>query len=141
MKIYFAGSIRGGREDAKLYEKIINHISLHGEVLTEHVGNDALTQKGENNNPDAFIYERDMAWLSLADIVIAEVSTPSLGVGYELGVAEALKKPVLCLYRQEDKKQLSAMIKGNKFFLCKNYTDLPTAKSIINSFIIKLKHQ
>ena len=41
MKIYFAGSIRGGREDAKLYKKIIHHISCHGEVITEHVGNDS----------------------------------------------------------------------------------------------------
>ena len=95
----------------------------------------------ENKNPDEFIYDRDIAWLSLADVVIAEVSTPSLGVGYELGVAEALKKPILCLYRQEGKKQLSAMINGNKNFLCQNYIDFSTAKSIINSFIIKLKIQ
>ena len=141
MKIYFAGSIRGGREDAKLYKKIINYISCHGEVLTEHVGNDGLTPQGENKNPDEFIYDRDIAWLSLADVVIAEVSTPSLGVGYELGVAEALKKPILCLYREDEKKQLSAMINGNKNFICQNYVDFSTAKLIINSFIIKLKNQ
>ena len=61
MKIYFAGSIRGGREDAKLYKKIINHILCHGEVLTEHVGNDSLTRQGENKNSDKFIYDRDIA--------------------------------------------------------------------------------
>ena len=38
-KIYFAGSIRGGREDAKLYQRIISHISTSNKVLTEHIGN------------------------------------------------------------------------------------------------------
>ena len=44
MKIYFAGSIRGGRDDVKLYQQIINFISGYGEVLTEHVGNENLTK-------------------------------------------------------------------------------------------------
>ena len=48
MKIYFAGSIRGGRDDADRYYDIINHLKKYGDVLTEHVGNDALTCSGEN---------------------------------------------------------------------------------------------
>lgn len=39
MKIYFAGSIRGGRKDAGLYKKIIDYLGKYGEVLTEHIGN------------------------------------------------------------------------------------------------------
>ena len=39
-KVYFAGSIRGGRADAGLYQKMIEHIKARGNnVLTEHVGN------------------------------------------------------------------------------------------------------
>jgi hypothetical protein len=37
MKIYFAGSIRGGREDAALYLEIIEYLKTFGEVLTEHI--------------------------------------------------------------------------------------------------------
>jgi nucleoside 2-deoxyribosyltransferase len=47
---------------------------------------------------EVFIYERDVAWLRESDFVIAEVTQPSLGVGYELGFAEAISKPILCLY-------------------------------------------
>jgi len=34
--------------------------------------------------------------------VVAEVTIPSLGVGYEIGRAVALGKRVLCLYRARD---------------------------------------
>ena len=38
MKIYFAGSIRGGREEEETYLKFIEHLATYGQVLTEHVG-------------------------------------------------------------------------------------------------------
>lgn len=36
-KIYFAGSIRGGRVDAALYQRIIQYINKTDVVLTEHI--------------------------------------------------------------------------------------------------------
>ena len=36
-KIYFAGSIRGGRADAKLYHDLIQEMQKTDIVLTEHV--------------------------------------------------------------------------------------------------------
>lgn len=36
-KIYFAGSIRGGRQDADLYLRIVEQLKIYGTVLTEHV--------------------------------------------------------------------------------------------------------
>ena len=49
MKIYFAGAIRGGREDAQLYKDIIAYLTEKGQVLTEHVGNMDLSWKGETS--------------------------------------------------------------------------------------------
>ena len=83
-------------------------------MLTEHVGSSELTTIGETNRSDREIFMRDMEWLQSADLVIAEVTTPSLGVGYELGIAEKVKIPVLCLYRPIKGKRLSAMISGNE---------------------------
>ena len=139
MKIYFAGSIRGGRDDAKLYEKIINHIGNHGIVLTEHIGNKNISNQGERKIIDKDIYARDMHWLASAEIMIAEVSTPSLGVGYELGIANELNKPTLCLYQKNRKIRLSAMISGNDALDCRYYDNLSDAMSIIDDFIIKQK--
>ncbi|MEZ4526596.1 MAG: hypothetical protein R2941_11810 [Desulfobacterales bacterium] len=45
MKIYFAGSIRGGRDDVEIYRKLIAFLKSFGQVLTEHVGDTGLTER------------------------------------------------------------------------------------------------
>lgn len=112
MKIYFAGSIRGGRQDAGLYEQIIQFLKTFGEVLTEHVGDPELTSAGDDGPNDQFIHDRDLEWLQSADVIVAEVTAVSMGVGYEIGRAVEMGKPVLCLFREGAKHNLSAMIAG-----------------------------
>ena len=138
MKIYFAGAIRGGRNDAKIYEKIITYLGNIGRVLTEHVGDQDLGNMGEKGGIDMAIHKRDIKWLQSADAVVAEVTTPSLGVGYELGIAEKLKKPVLCLYRTSKTKYISAMVKGNNKLECHEYQNLTEALSCIDAFFQEL---
>ena len=135
MKIYFAGAIRGGREDAQLYKKLIAYLKEKGQVLTEHIGSTDLSWEGETSRKDEEIYNRDIEWLKSADIVIAEVTNPSLGVGYELAIAEKLQIPTLCLYRTEKGKSLSAMIQGNKTFTCKKYKTILNVQQSIDDFI------
>ena len=135
MKIYFAGAIRGGRKDVQLYEKLIAYLNEKGQVLTEHIGSTYLNREGETSSKDEEIYYRDIKWLKSADIVVAEVTTPSLGVGYELGIAEKLNIPVLCLYRPDKGNRLSAMVHGNAIFTCKEYTVFIEAKKWIDEFI------
>ena len=134
MKIYFAGSIRGGRDDAEIYYALIDFLRSFGRVLTEHVGDPGLTEKGDDGPDDRSIYDRDMEWLTGCDRVVAEVSTPSLGVGYELGRATALRKPVLCLYRQRPGRTLSAMIAGCDEIETCAYTSLEDAENKISAF-------
>ena len=139
MKIYFAASIRGGRKDQNKYNELIRFLSSKVEVLTEHVGDSSLEQTGEQNLSDKEIYERDLEWLESTDAVIAEVTNPSLGVGYELGIAEKLGKPVLCLFDDSDhNRTLSAMISGNHKIATFRYTSLDQAKEEIISFIHSL---
>ena len=135
MKIYFAGAIRGGREDAQYYKDIIAYLSEKGQVLTEHVGNMDLNRKGETSRNDENIFNRDIEWLKSANVVVAEVTTPSLGVGYELGIAEKADIPILCLYRKIEGKSISAMILGNKIFNCGCYATLKEVMSHIDKFI------
>ena len=135
MKIYFAGAIRGGREDAQLYKKLIAYLKEKGQVLTEHIGSTDINREGETSSKDEEIYNRDIKWLQSADIVVAEVTTPSLGVGYELGIAEKLNIPVLCLYRPDEGNRLSAMVSGNAIFTCREYTVFIEAQKWIDDFI------
>ena len=135
MKIYFAGSIRAGRDDQELYQRLILGLQLHGQVLTEHVGDPSLTQWGDDGPSDQDIYDRDMDWLADADLVVAEVSIPSLGVGYELGRAESLGKPTLCLYRERDGRRLSAMLSGNPEMTVCRYQTVEEALNHIHAFL------
>src|ERR1043165_3643736 len=98
MTIYFAGSISGGRGDQAIYEQIITLLKDHGTVLTEHFGNPNLTSSGEDLG-DRVIHDRDIDWLRQADVLGAEVTPPSLGVGYEIGRAVEWGTRVVCLHR------------------------------------------
>ena len=131
-KIYFAGSIRAGRGDADIYSSLISHLKSYGKVLTEHVGN-ITNEHGETNLTDGDIYRRDMDWLAESDVLVAEVSTPSLGVGYEIKEAERLGKKALCLYRPQEGKRLSAIISGSGIEV-RNYSSLEEATGILDSF-------
>lgn len=131
MKIYFAGSIRGGREDSDLYAQIIDMLKNYGEVLTEHIADKNITHMGQTEMTVEEIYNKDMAWLKEANIVIAEVTQVSLGVGYEIGHAESLGKKIICLYRPTEDKKLSAMISGNKNCQVVNYQNTQELKEIL----------
>jgi len=125
MKIYFAGSIRGGRQNQENYFKIIKHLQEYGEVLTKHIGGKDLSDFGEEDISDQEIYKRDISWLKESDVVVAEISTPSLGMGYEIAKAEEFGKKVICLYEKPEKgKRISAMMAGNKNIILKEYNDL-----------------
>tara|TARA_Y100001958_G_C21125747_1_gene468561 strand:- start:221 stop:637 length:417 start_codon:yes stop_codon:yes gene_type:complete len=124
MKIYFAGSIRGGRDDVEIYSKIIKILNGYGEVLTEHLGDKELTEVGESTLSDNQIHDRDMKWLLESDLMVAEVTNPSLGVGYEIGRAIEANKKIFCLFRKISKNRLSAMISGAKHVNIINYDNL-----------------
>ena len=113
-KVYFAGSIRGGRADADLYREMIEYIKETADVLTEHVGKKDVFEL-EKDVTDFDIYEQDTAWIRACDLLIAECTCPSLGVGYELAYAEKCGQPCYLFY-DRTKTQLSAMLTGDPYF-------------------------
>lgn len=134
MKIYFSGSIRGGRQDAKLYNQLIEEIKKYGDVLTEHVGSSEISEEPS----DQEIHDQDMKWLNEADILIGEVTTPSLGVGYEIGRAVELNKKVFCLYRKQNNKSVSAMINGSHSIECYEYSTIKEAQNLIKQIFSRI---
>lgn len=135
MKIYFAGSIRGGRDDVDIYNAIIKLLQDMGHsVLTEHIGLASLTSSGEKKTEQE-IFERDMAWVREADAIVAEVTNPSLGVGYELGQAEAMGKKIICLFRETGERSLSAMIAGNQKLVVFRYKEIDELSDILKSSV------
>lgn len=134
MKIYFACSIRGGRDDAELYGELAQHIKSRATLLTEIFADNKLTAEGMNK-PNADIWATDIAWVKESDAIIAEVTNPSLGVGYEIAKAEEWNKPVLALFREDGTRKLSAMIEGSPNTHTAYYTTLAEAQQAIEAFI------
>ena len=102
--------------------------------MTEHIGDPKLSAQGELNITDDEIYERDMRWLKESDIVVADVSVPATGVGYEIAYAEILGKKVLCLYYGDAEKKISGMISGNRNLTVKTYKTAEDLERIFNEF-------
>ena len=138
MKIYFSAPIRGDRSDVIIYKDIIDYLKKYGEVLTEHVGNETINQSGEIYISDEEIHNRDMEWLLKSDLIIADVTNLSLGVGYELGRAVENKKKIVCIYRNEDKnKRLSAMIGGSRDINLIVSNEISVIKSKLKKYLSK----
>jgi hypothetical protein len=138
MKVYCAGPIRGDRSYAPYFQKIVQLIQKMGHIpLTE-----LTLQPGEDftaSTDDKGIYQRDRGWLDQAQALVAEVSAPSLGVGYEISYALNMRKiPVLCL-RHRSSGALSAMISGNSSGLLtlETYATKEELKEKIRAFIEK----
>lgn len=132
--VYFACSIRGGRDDADIYGDLVQVIKKYAEVLTEIFADKKLTTAG-SVGPAGDIWSNDIRWIGQADAVIAEVTNPSLGVGYEIAKAEKMGKPVLCLFRPEGERKLSAMIDGSPHATIFEYEDPLSAEHAISAFL------
>jgi len=134
MKIYFACSIRGGRDDAELYYELVQHIKTKATLLTEIFADGRLTSQGMNK-PSADIWKTDIAWVKESDAIIAEATNPSLGVGYEIAKAEEWGKPVLALFRDDGARKLSAMIEGSPNTTVAYYKTLDQAQRAVDDFL------
>ena len=99
MNLYFSCSLTGGRADERIYALIVDHLLLRGHAVpTAHLARPDVMDLEQVVDPNE-VYARDMQWIRECDALIAEVSTPSHGVGYEIAFALGLGKPVLCCYR------------------------------------------
>lgn len=134
MNIYFCGSIRGGRNLAAIYEKMITLLGNYGRVLTEHLGSDEEIESKDRILSDPEIHDRDMQWIVESDVVVAEVTVPSLGVGYEIGRAIEMGKPVLCLFQTGSDFTLSAMIAGSNRVEMNYYKSLEEVEELFRAF-------
>jgi nucleoside 2-deoxyribosyltransferase len=139
MNIYFACSITGGREFQGIYQDLTAALLADGhEIPTAHLA-DAGVVALEGLVSPRDVYDRDVNWIRQADALIAEVSVPSHGVGYEVGLALDAGKPVLCLFQQG--RKVSKMITGNPHpqLRTRTYADAREAIRLARDFVRELK--
>ena len=134
MIIYCAGPIKGNTAYQDNYSEIVR--------IVESMGHTALSEKSSKFSStillsDKQIYTRDIKWIDGSKIMIAEVSGPSLGVGFEVSYALFVKKiPVLAVYHDQA-GQISSMITGftNALLQVKKYSNIDDLTSTIKKFI------
>jgi nucleoside 2-deoxyribosyltransferase len=111
MNIYFACSITGGREFESVYQEFVAALVQDGhQIPTAHLVESGVGALEAGIDPST-VYMRDVDWIRASDVLIAEVSVPSHGVGYEIAFALGIGKPVLAIYQQG--RKVSKMITGN----------------------------
>jgi nucleoside 2-deoxyribosyltransferase len=136
MNIYFACSITGGREFEPVYQAIVAALLDDGhEIPTAHLTRSSVTSD-EGILAPRYVYDRDINWISNCDVLVAEVSVPSHGVGYEIGYALNAGKRVICLYHEG--RKVSKMISGNPHpnLSVRTYSDNLHAISLAREFLL-----
>ena len=138
MNVYFSCSITGGRYDQEVYQDIVSALKAAGhEVPTEILAATNILDVEEATFANE-VYERDIAWLDNCDAVVAEISTPSHGVGYEIAYALCKGKPVICGY--QNGKRVSKMLTGNSqpLFELSAYTDINQFIGEVEQFLKRI---
>ncbi len=138
MNIYFCCSITGGRQDEAAYQRLVEALLAGGHAVpTAHLSSPEVMALEAAATP-ADVYQRDIAWLDACEAVVAEVSTPSHGVGYEIAYALGLGKPVLCFYRQG--RRVSKMITGNSHptLLVQPYDQIDEALAVLAGWLAQV---
>jgi nucleoside 2-deoxyribosyltransferase len=138
MNIYFACSITGGRDFEPVYQAIILALLADGHTVpTAHLADSGVIALEAIVSARA-VYERDVAWISDCEALVAEVSTPSHGVGYEVAFALSIGKPVLCIYQEG--QPISKMLTGNSQarIQVNPYQNIDNAIAIVRSFLLQV---
>ena len=90
-------------------------------ILTKHLLDDNV-EGAESALTERAVYERDIAWLEACDVLIADASGSSFGVGFEvgyvLGRSDRTDQRVVLLYRADRRDQISRLIVGNAHPRC-----------------------
>ncbi len=125
MNIYLACTVRGNRDALEATRALADLLERHGHtVLTRHLLEDDV-EAVESALTERDVFERDLKWLAASDLVVAEASGSSFGVGFEvgyvLGRAEQTGQRVLLLYSASRRSFVSRLISGNAHEACTTY--------------------
>lgn len=125
LRIYLACTVRGDRAGVRAGRAICERLQRHGhQVLTTHLLADDV-DTAEAQLTEADVYRRDLDWLTNCDVLVAEASGSSYGVGFEvgyvLGRAGTSGQRVVLLYDRARQDAISRLIAGNCDAACETF--------------------
>jgi 2'-deoxynucleoside 5'-phosphate N-hydrolase len=146
VNIYLACTVRGDRcaiDSTRALAATVE--SLGHTVLTSHLLSDDV-ELAESKLREAEVFERDLAWLAQADVLIAEASGSSFGVGFEVGyflaIAKGTGRRVLLAYDATRRDKVSRLIVGNSHPNCTTYAyrDAGDLRQAVRTFLQARSH-
>lgn len=141
MTIYFVGSISGKDKFQKNYEAIVSFLKKNGhEVLdqTTNVSKQDVYNFSEGKKVEQ--YQKIKSWISRADLIVVEISNPSIGLGHEISIALEKGKPVIALYCVGDPGHFIEGNNSEKLLVVK-YDLLNLTEVIGNALDFVISHQ
>ena len=126
MKIYLACTVRGDRCAISGLRTLAAALEGEGHtILTKHLLEDSV-EGAESTHTERAVYHRDVAWLESCDVLVAEASGSSFGVGFEvgyvLGRSDRTAQRVILLYQADRRDAISRLIIGNAHPRCTTLT-------------------
>jgi len=122
VNIYLACTVRGDRGAVAVLRQVADLLETAGHtVLTRHLLDDNV-DSAESALSEREVFTRDLEWLTAADVLIAEASGSSYGVGFEvgyvLGKSDLTDQRVLLLYNASRRSAVSRLIVGTDHPRC-----------------------
>jgi nucleoside 2-deoxyribosyltransferase len=126
MQIYLACTVRGDRGAIAGLRSLVSALEAAGHtILTKHLLDDDV-DGAESALTERAVYERDIEWLDACDVLIADASGSSFGVGFEvgyvLGRSERTDQRVVLIYQIDRHDRISRLIVGNAHPRCEVIT-------------------
>lgn len=142
LKVYFTAATSSNGELHDNYAEIILQIEkAQSKVVSgRQIINKNLLEQDKLLSKDQ-IFKREKINIDWSDLIVAEVTKPSTGVGGEIVYALMKGKPVLALIYKENKDKLSPMLAGNpsdNLFL--EHYDFDNLHLILKNFLFHI-HQ
>lgn len=132
MKVCFTAAYEGRVKFRGQYRKIIKGLKSIDPLLEEWIWKEK-TAKSRNGHEE--VYRGKINRVKRADVLVAEISHPSVGVGFEIFYALGEKKQALALYSEGAKDQASETIRGikSRYLTIKSY-NLKSLPQIIKDY-------
>lgn len=143
MKILFTAAIAGSAEFGGAYKKIVSTLKeMDHQVEAEHITKaDRNEIRNEQGDEDRVAwYQKVLKMISWSDVVVAEVSTPSLNVGHELSLALEKDKPVVAFYKKGHHPVLWQGLKSDKFYLVE-YSKIEDIETELDRYVTNAGEQ
>ena len=141
MRVCFVASIKNKEVNLKYYQEIIRVLKETGDkVFCEHVmGNSQANLDSLSEDKKVQFHKNVMDQVKKADLVVAEITSQSLSVGFLISMSLDLSKPTVLLYRGSSKPNIISTLEQSDKLLVGSYSELGDIEKVLSDYLDKAR--